>query len=1062
MKHSTLRKLKINPILLLTAFFFIGYCQTVYSQYWNQLLKVTAADRENKITSGRSYYDLFGISSAIYGSYAVVGAQNEDEDDNGKNWLENAGAVYLFKFVNNSWVKVKKLTPSDRSAYDNFGIFVTLNNDYIVIKSARGAVYIFKKDEGGSDNWGQIKKIQPSQDYGYNGSVSIDGDYIAVGAPFDNYDISGNNYLYTSGAVYLFKKDQGGAENWGQFKKITSPNRNANDQFGNSVGMSDGSLIVGAPFDDYDDSQNYFSYNAGAAYFFSKDEGGSDQWGAVRKVVSSQRAYQGSFGYSVGINGERAVVGAQGEDFNYSDQVADYVGGAYIFKKNEGGINNWGRIKRLAAPSPNNYDRFGESVAINGDQVIVGAAQYNLGKGSAFVFRENQSGNSNWGITKMLAANVPQYGDNFGICVSIDGDNTIVGASYEDEDDNDGNTMENAGSAFIFNKNLNGVENWGLQKKLTASTGTKGYALFGNVLAISGKYAIVGAHGDDLDEQGTNLISAAGSAYILYNDAGTWKQIKKICAPVRGHTYRFGESVAIQGDYAIVGAMYTQTDALETNPVYNAGAAYIFKKDQGGPNNWGLVKKITAGSRSSDDLFGASVGISGAYAVVGALHDGDDANEQNPMTQTGSVYIFKKDEGGENNWGQLKKVTASTRFSPSGFGNSVYMAGDLLIVGAPYELLTPTGGIYQDERGAAYVFDRNFGGSDNWGQAHKLTPTIRNANSHFGISVAITSGYAVVGADGERLDASESNYTFSAGAAYVFKKDASGTGWTQARKISASFRSENDSFGKSVAIEGDYVLIGSIRSASMFKKTQGGNDNWGYYQSLSRTFTVNGDYYGVSVGMAGKYALVGSNYQSNDSYERNVIPAMGATYIFYNPESALPVTLTSFEAKRNELEVILSWKTAAEVNSNYFEVQRSSNGVRWDILGERIPASGNAFSYSYADRNPFSGENLYRLKMVDKDGTFAYSRMVSLLFDGEEDLVLYPNPVSEKLYLQHSRDASELKSVEIFNDLGQSVMRTHKIISSTISVNSLKPGVYLIRIEKTNGEVKRQKISIQR
>jgi len=1062
MKHSTLQKLKIHSLLLSITFLFIGYSQTAYAQYWSQILKVTAADRENKTASGRSYSDLFGISSAIYGSYAIVGAQNEDEDSNGKNSLENAGAAYLFKFVNNSWVKVKKLTPSDRSAYDNFGIFVTLNNDYIVIKSARGAVYIFKKDEGGSDNWGQIKKIQSNQDNGYNGSVSIDGDYIAVGAPFDNYDISGNNYLYASGAVYLFKKDQGGAENWGQIKKITSPNRNSSDQFGNSVGISDGSLIVGAPYDDYDDSQNYFSYNAGAAYFFSKDEGGLDQWGVVRKVVSSQRAYQGLFGYSVAINGEGAVVGALGEDFNYSDNVAEYVGGAYIFKRNEGGANNWGRIKRLTAQAPNNYDRFGESVAINGDQVVVGAAQYNLVKGSAFIFRESQGGNSNWGMTKMLTANVPQYSDNFGVCVSIDGDNTIVGASHEDEDDNEGNTMESAGSAFIFNKNLNGVENWGLQKKLTASTGSRGYALFGHVLAVSGKYAIVGAHGDDLDEQGTNPITAAGSAYILYNDAGTWKQIKKICAPVRGHTYRFGESVAIQGDYAIVGAMYTQTDALETNPVYNAGAAYIFKKDQGGLNNWGLVKKITAGSRSSDDLFGASVGISGDYAVVGALFDGDDANEQNPMTQTGSVYIFKKDAGGENNWGQLKKVTASTRFSFSSFGTSVYMAGDLLIVGSSGEQLTPPGGMYQDSKGAAYVFDRTLGGSDNWGQAHKLTPNVRNTNSNFGISVAITSGYAVVGARDERLDASESNYVFAAGAAYIFKKDAAGTGWTQVRKIAATFRSENDSFGKSVAIEGDYVLIGAKSSASMFKKTLGGNDNWGYFQSLSRTYSFNDDYFGVSVGMAGKYALVGADYHSRDSYEMNVIPVTGTTYIFYNPESALPVTLTSFEAKRNELEVILSWKTAAEVNSDYFEVQRSSNGVRWDILEERIPASGNAFNYSYTDRNPLTGQNLYRLKMIDKDGTFAYSRMVSLLFDVEEDLVLYPNPVSEKLYLRHAKDASELKSVEIFNDLGQSVMRTHKIISSTISVNSLKPGIYLIRIEKTNGEVKRQKISIQR
>ena len=112
------------------------------------------------------------------------------------------------------------------------------------------------------------------------------------------------------------------------------------------------------------------------------------------------------------------------------------------------------------------------------------------------------------------------------------------------------------------------------------------------------------------------------------------------------------------------------TDTLvvgsDENNGSGAGAAYIFARNQGGANNWGLVKKITASDGAAFDYFGISVSINGATVVVGAFYDDDKG------TNSGSAYIFKRDQGGANQWGQVKKITASDGALGDWFGESVY------------------------------------------------------------------------------------------------------------------------------------------------------------------------------------------------------------------------------------------------------------------------------------------------------------------------------------------------------------------------------------------------------
>jgi len=158
-------------------------------------------------------------------------------------------------------------------------------------------------------------------------------------------------------------------------------------------------------------------------------------------------------------------------------------------------------------------------------------------------------------------------------------------------------------------------------------------------------------------------ILALFAASILFNvsdaQAQNWNEIVKSVASDREAGDYYGENLAISGDYAIVGAYIEDHDANGANTMTSSGSAYILKKDQGGTDNWGQVAKLVASDRGGSDLFGFRVAISGDYAVVAALGEDHDTSGANYASRSGSAYIFKKDQGGTDNWGEVKKIVAS-------------------------------------------------------------------------------------------------------------------------------------------------------------------------------------------------------------------------------------------------------------------------------------------------------------------------------------------------------------------------------------------------------------------
>ncbi|WP_293691076.1 FG-GAP repeat protein, partial [Spirosoma sp. 48-14] len=334
--------------------------------------------------------------------------------------------------------------------------------------------------------------------------------------------------------------------------------------------------------------------------------------------------------------------------------------------------------------------------------------------------------------------------------------------------------------------------NWGQVKKIVA-TDRGASDSFGFSVAISGGLVVVGANLEDEDALGGNTLSAAGSAYVFsQNQGGTdnWGQVKKIVATDRGASDSFGRSVGISGGLVVVGANQEDEDASGSNTLFNAGSVYVFSQNQGGADNWGQVKKIVATDRGASDNFGYSVAISGSLIVVGAYREDEDASGTNTVTDAGSAYVFSQNQGGADNWGQVKKVVATDRGTSDNFGYSVAISGSQLVVGAYADDEDASGGNTLTDAGSAYVFSQNQGGADNWGQTQKVVLGDYVGNQLYGSSVAIDGEYAVVGAPQDYLDANSGQVLLRAGSAYVLKRQ-NGI-WTQIKKLVASDRASDD------------------------------------------------------------------------------------------------------------------------------------------------------------------------------------------------------------------------------------------------------------------------------
>lgn len=184
-------------------------------------------------------------------------------------------------------------------------------------------------------------------------------------------------------------------------------------------------------------------------------------------------------------------------------------------------------------------------------------------------------------------------------------------------------------------------------------------------------------------------------------------------------------------------------------------------------------------------------------------------------------------------------------------------------------------------------------------------------------------------------------------------------------------------------------------------------------------------------------------------------------FISGQSEAALPVTLVSFQAKKREHEAYLQWQTSAEINSNAFEIERSTDGKQWYFLGQ-VMAKGSGATrtdYSYTDAHPQAGANMYRLKMEDMDGSFAYSRIAVVEFETER-VAIYPNPaISVSSVHVKGLKPENVRNIRMFDTSGRLSLQP-ALQEGTLGMGKLHPGTYAVEIETTDGSRHKLKLVV--
>ncbi len=363
------------------------------------------------------------------------------------------------------------------------------------------------------------------------------------------------------------------------------------------------------------------------------------------------------FGTSAALFDTKAVIGTGSDDTS----VGSNAGSAWIFELGLQG--SWTPVEQLFASDAQANDRFGDAVSIFEERALIGASLDNtasggLDAGSAYIFERSNLGQGFWFEAAQLFALDASQNDNFGSAVSLSGDRALIGAP--------GNSTPSggldAGSAYIFEPESQG--DWIEVAQLFASDAAEADQ-FGSEVVLEGSRALVAAPFDDVGG-----MQDAGSVYIFERDAaGNWIERAQLTAPTSETNARFGSSLALRGDRALIGA-----EVADSPGAIDSGSATIFERDGGGV--WNAVATLFPDLPNDGDRFGSAVALFGDLAWVAAERDDDPSIG----TESGSVFIFERSSTGS--WNQVLQLNSGDTGAGDRFGSSLSVSGPLVLIGS--------------------------------------------------------------------------------------------------------------------------------------------------------------------------------------------------------------------------------------------------------------------------------------------------------------------------------------------------------------------------------------------
>lgn len=919
------------------------------------------------------------------------------------------------------------------NAGDLYGQSVSVDGDFAIVgapytKNDLGCAYLLHNTGA---TWETVSILTASDGVSgdfFGSSVSISGDIALVGAYGDD----------KKGSAYVFEIPSGGWTNMTEIAKLTASDGDTNDYFGHSVSISGDVIVIGACYNEIN----------GSAYLYKKPANGWVDMTQTAKLTSSGISNSIQFGYSVSISESVVVIGAvRDDDYNgsayifeeplngwtdmtqtakltYSDSVFfSYFGCSvsisgdvavigsfgtnkvYLFERT--GIE-WTDMAETAQLTRSDQRDFGQSVCINGDTIVVGSTN----SSDAHIFVKPVGGwidmNETATLSKTYNNDAWNWNNGFGSSVSISSGVIFIGA------DTDNERGEMAGSAYIFKKPTGNWSNAIENQKIFPSEPylNNGHEYFGTSVDIFEDYAVVGDPG---------YMSFTGCAYVLHNTGTSWERVAILTASNENFGDYFGNSVSIDKDVIVIGAHSNGVNSL------GIGCAYVFVKPETGWTDTTETATLIASDGDQSDYFGISVSINNDVIAVGA--DGDD----NFFESSGAVYVFEKPAGGWADATQTAKLTSSEAKEGAGLGTSVCVSENTIVAGANTDEVN---GI---RKGSAYVFEKPANGWADMTHTAKLTASDGAAYDYFGI-VSIYNDVIAVGA--ERADN-------GVGAVYVFEKPTGG--WidmTQTAKLIASDRKQWGTFGTSVCIYEDIILIGDknsdntgyVGSAYFFKKPESGWANMTQSVKIAGSDGKYGDCFGNSVSIYENTAIVGA--RENDENGKNAGSVYFYQLCFLDSENP---SITCID---NQTRNLTAGQNSYIVSGNEFDPTNITDNCKIATIfndfnsdstlkGANFPVGSTKVNWTATD---LLGNQIQCTMNVTINGL---SKTKEPAYSG---ISVYPNPVKDNLSIEFNDD--NINRLIKISDLSGTVLIEKNISDNNqiIDFSGLKKGFYIINI----------------
>lgn len=634
--------------------------------------------------------DSFGSAVAISGDIVVVGAPNDGRPGE----TLNSGSAYVFVRSGGSWTMQAHLADVAGITGDVFGLGVAAKGSTVLVQGKngggnRGAIYAYVQ-KGSAWELQKLLELAPLSVSRLRQTLAFDGTTVMVGVNRTNTD-----------GVVMFTRT---GETWSEALGL-GPSMGGGSQFGVALSLEGDTLLVGAP-----DEENG-TVQTGSAHIFTRVGG---VWTLQQELIPADGVAGDDFGTSVVLAGDLAFIGQSGANPSGLDNagavnVYRRTGGVWSFVSKTvpqtpvanlrfGGVlaragdqllcgmstaataagNSAGAVdvyniandalsfqERLTAGDESTNERFGYSVAIDGNTVAIGAAKDTTARGvehgSAYVF--TRSG-ATWTQQAKLSTNDGGDGLNFGSAVAVSDDTLIVGSPY----DINPPIYNSAGAAYAYVRN-GGI--WTLQEKLYADA--MEYGLFGSSIALDGDTAVIGA---------PTRGNRHGSAYVFTRSGGLWDQQATLEESPRRANAHFGSSLAIEGGTILVGAPQSGQ---------HPGVAHVFTRSG---STWDHQAVLEG---AGDLRFGTSVALSGNLALVGAPGS-ETLPDPIPGDGTGAAHLFARSG---NTWNRVNRFTPESATAVHRFGKCVDIDGSIALVGAEERYTEGP-----DSDGATYVFAR--------------------------------------------------------------------------------------------------------------------------------------------------------------------------------------------------------------------------------------------------------------------------------------------------------------------------------------------------------------------